>query len=177
MDPVRRVHYSAGMVLSAEDLQAEQDYLRSRSYLLNRLLLGYGVVEGFEVTPADGSTVTVSAGVAVDAIGRELVLTQPCEVEAGCDGEGDLVVWWAEEPDGVLPQVGEEQPAFNRWLERPRLGVAPPGEVPPDAPAEALVLARLVLDEGSVGTVDLGPRATWTPARPGSPPDPAAGRT
>lgn len=168
-EPVRRVHYFTGQLLTPEDLQAEQDYHRRMRYLHNRLL-GQGIVDGLEVTAGDGSTIVVSPGMAVDGLGRELVLVDPILVdvcEAGDvtdrDGSLDLIVTWAEEPDGraVATADDAQEASFTRWLERPRLALAPPGE----CGAESLVLARVLISGGEVDSVDTSPRSTWRRAQ------------
>jgi hypothetical protein len=72
-----RVNFFTGQVLTAEDLQAEQDYFRTRLRRLNLAAFGIGVVDGLEVTvAADGGSIHVSPGIAVDARGEELVVDQ-----------------------------------------------------------------------------------------------------
>jgi hypothetical protein len=140
-DPPRRVHYFAGRMLSAEDLEAEQTYHRQMRYLANRLC-GIGIAEGLEVTLA-GRDVEVSAGVAIDPLGRELVLTDPARVplrepHAGEHRTWDLVLVWGEELDGPAP-VPSGEVAASWVVERPRVRLIPRGR----APDEAVLLARL----------------------------------
>jgi hypothetical protein len=78
--PVRN-HYFYGKLLDAEHLELEQDYFVQARRLNNRLTLGSGVLCGLEVkTTADGG-VRISPGVAVDGLGREIVVTDPILVE------------------------------------------------------------------------------------------------
>ena len=71
---MKRVHYYTGMLLSAEDLQAEQDYQREKCRLHNRCLHGYGVACGLAVSVWKGS-VRVSPGVALSCTGDEIVVS------------------------------------------------------------------------------------------------------
>jgi hypothetical protein len=167
-DPVRRVHYFSGQLLTPEDLQAEQDYHREMRYLHNRLL-GQGIVQGFGVSADDGSTLTVGPGLAIDPWGRELVLPEDVNIDlvdlTAPDGYRDLTATWDEEPETFVistQECGDERP-FTRWLERPRLALVPPGE----APVDSVVLGRVLLSEGRARAVDLGGRSTWTPAEIG----------
>ncbi|MGB5760833.1 MAG: hypothetical protein WBM50_28215 [Acidimicrobiales bacterium] len=48
-----RLRYFHGQMLGARDFRAEQDYFREKIKLLTRCLDGYGIVCGFDVTPAD----------------------------------------------------------------------------------------------------------------------------
>lgn len=178
-DPVRRVNFFFGQRLTAEDLQAEQDYHRQMRYLHNRLL-GQGVVDGLEVTAGDGgSTVVVSPGLAIDGFGRELVVPQDVRLELSDDtdpdGSLDVTATWAEEPEAFVASLDgtadgatdgaaaetdddpEDGTDFTRWLEQPRLTLVRPGE----CETEALVLARVRLSAGTVSGVDAGPRSVW----------------
>jgi hypothetical protein len=165
-DPVRRVHYFAGQRLTPDDLQAEQDYHRRMRYLHNRLL-GQGVVYGLDVTAGDGATVLVSPGLAIDGLGREIVLTDdvhlPVPGTAPPDASLDVVVSWAEEAESFVPPTedGGDEPAFTRWLERPRLTLEACGRSP--AGSESLVLARVDVTAGAIAAVDRSRRSGWQP--------------
>lgn len=72
--PVRNRYYY-GKLLDAHHLELEQRYGNLKRWLMNRLSLGTGVLCGLEVTAsADGSRVRVSAGAAVDGLGREIIV-------------------------------------------------------------------------------------------------------
>jgi hypothetical protein len=73
-----RNHYFQGRLLSAADLQLEQDYHNKKRWLSNRLLLGAGVVTGLEVSSDknDNSKIQISPGLAIDPIGREIVVPE-----------------------------------------------------------------------------------------------------
>jgi hypothetical protein len=78
---LERNRYYTGKFMTARDFQGEQDYLRSRHHLHNRLLHGWGIVCGLEVVlnprqECQNTTVVVKAGVALDCHGREVVLTE-----------------------------------------------------------------------------------------------------
>ncbi len=137
----RRVNYYYGMVLGVDDLTTEQKYHRTMRYLDNRLH-GYGIVEGLQVT-MDPACAHVSPGWAIDALGREVVVTAPLCVDltaiaAGRNSARDLLLTWAENPDAKVPGPDGED-VFTRWVEQPELSLALPNQAPP----EALVLARL----------------------------------
>jgi hypothetical protein len=72
--PVRPSFFD-GQLLTAADLRQEQQYLDHKRHLLNLASLGAGVVSGLAVsTDPGGSGITVSAGLAIDAWGREIIL-------------------------------------------------------------------------------------------------------
>ena len=64
--------------LTASVLNQSADAERQRRWLHNRLLHGYGISFGLEVTRSSGDTsVTVRKGHAIDSNGRDLVIDRP----------------------------------------------------------------------------------------------------
>ncbi|MFL6711445.1 MAG: hypothetical protein ACJ8LN_00750, partial [Sulfurifustis sp.] len=69
----------------------EQSYGKLKQWLLNRLTLGKGVLCGLRVS-VDGNRVCVDPGVAIDGLGREIIVPvraciDPLAVDDGCCGE------------------------------------------------------------------------------------------
>ncbi|HEY0824777.1 MAG TPA: hypothetical protein VGD76_13390 [Ramlibacter sp.] len=80
-------NYHFGMLLGVEDFRAEQGFHVGRLRRHQRLLHGSGVVAGYAVAyQADDMELRVGTGVAVDALGRDLVLDVPQCVS--------LPLWW-----------------------------------------------------------------------------------
>jgi hypothetical protein len=77
--PVRN-HWYTGELLDAYHLRKETHYGNHKRWLLNRLVLGSGVVLGLDVQPddkhADPHTVTVTPGLAIDWHGREVIVPE-----------------------------------------------------------------------------------------------------
>jgi hypothetical protein len=70
--PVRN-RYFYGKLLDVFHFDLEQTYLNAKRWTLNRLITGYGVVYGLNVTVAsDKQTFVVSPGVAIDRCGHEI---------------------------------------------------------------------------------------------------------
>jgi hypothetical protein len=64
-----------GKLLGVHQLELEQDYFNSKRWLLNRLVTGPGVVCGLDVQlTEDNSGIVVSAGLAIDRCGREIIV-------------------------------------------------------------------------------------------------------
>jgi len=108
--PSQRNRYFRGKKLTVADFEVEQDYLIERRRLINRAMLGWGVVEGFAIKQAEIG-VTIGAGMALDPRGRELVACEPVDLAA----PGDLVWlargecgWIAGEPPAE-PENGKEE--------------------------------------------------------------------
>ena len=115
---VRRVRYFTGLLLSADDFEAEQEYLLGRQRLLLRLLIGSGVVTGLEVTLESASTVVVSAGVAIDAMGHVIEVTRPHLVDVTSCAQGmtqRLALRYAERAAHPVPAPNGLQ--ASRWDE------------------------------------------------------------
>jgi hypothetical protein len=75
--PVRNRYYY-GKLLDVFHFDMEQKYFNEKRWLLNRLVSGYGVICGLNVTlGADGQSVVVSPGVAIDKCGKEIIVCQP----------------------------------------------------------------------------------------------------
>ena len=67
-----------GQRLDVRHFESEQNYVKGKLWMLNRLVHGYGVVCGLDVQPGDDHTsVIVMPGVALDQAGREIVV--PCQ--------------------------------------------------------------------------------------------------
>lgn len=74
--PVRNRYYY-GKLLDVFHFDLEQSYFNNKRWLLNRLVSGYGVVCGLNVVlSADGKTVVVTPGFALDKCGREISVCQ-----------------------------------------------------------------------------------------------------
>lgn len=163
-DQPRRVNFFDGLLLTAADLAAEQEYHRQLRYLHNRLH-GYGAVSGLDVTAGRGG-VRVSPGMAIDRLGREIVVATPLTLalESHLNARGwprDLVITWGEVAEGPLPRPeGEGTVDFTRWVEQPELSLVARGQAPP----EALVLARVTPAGRGLFSVDTSVRRPLGPA-------------
>jgi hypothetical protein len=80
LDRLRRVNHVTGQLLTAEDLQRDQEYFRARLRRHNRALHGWGVVSGLDVDAVqdnDGTVVvTVAPGYALDPRGDDIVVAE-----------------------------------------------------------------------------------------------------
>ncbi len=75
--PYERNRYFYGKLLTVRDFESEQKYVNDKRRLINRLLHGSGVVSGLQVIAVDDKTVSVQMGVALDSLGREIVVASP----------------------------------------------------------------------------------------------------
>lgn len=123
--PFNRNRYFFGKLLTQRDMEAEQDYFNNKRRLLNILQNGSGVVCGLTVVKVDGVTVAVKSGLALDGLGRELVVTAPIiarlsELE-GFDGDHGisphvyLCIEYAETPREPMHAMADEATAEPRY--------------------------------------------------------------
>jgi hypothetical protein len=75
--PVRN-SYFYGQLLGVASLELETDYAIAQRRLLNRLVLGWGVICGLDVEVSDdGARIRVLPGVVLDRWGREIIVPEP----------------------------------------------------------------------------------------------------
>ncbi|MDQ1718080.1 MAG: hypothetical protein QOE71_2532 [Pseudonocardiales bacterium] len=153
-----RMSFFEGQLLSADDLRTEQDYHRQMRYLHNRLLHGWGIVDGYGVED-DGGTVLVGPGVAIDSLGHELVLPESARIELPPEAAvAEQTLWYLvatwEEISGAPVVVGEEV-TFSRWIERCAISISP---IAPDDDGRALLLAALTVATGNIASIDTAGR-------------------
>jgi hypothetical protein len=81
LETLLRNRYFYGKLLDPENLGLEQRYFNRKRWLLNRLALGRGALRGLDVVAtADGVALRVTPGVAIDGLGREVIV--PAESRA-----------------------------------------------------------------------------------------------
>lgn len=143
---VERNHWFEYKYIGANDLLAEQEYLVSRHRLHNRLLHGYGVACGLTVkrhprTKCAGDWIVVEAGIAVDPVGRELILSEDTAaqlpVAPGTGGTFVVCLRYREEqvkPVPILyadPEAGLPYSVPNRIRESVEILSVPDADLDP----------------------------------------------
>jgi len=71
--------YFYGQLLQVRHFTAEHEYFKGKNWLTDRLILGWGVACGLDVIPApdEPGSVIVTPGLALDRLGREIVVDAP----------------------------------------------------------------------------------------------------
>ena len=108
--------YISGHMLDADTLTLEQEYFLDRHRTHNRLLHGAGVVCGLAVEPIEppSTAVRVTPGVAIDSCGREIVLTEPVQLDlrvtatTGPSATVYVVIEYGELPVAATPAFGSD---------------------------------------------------------------------
>ena len=75
--PFERNQYYYGKLMTQQDFVSEQKYMNDKRRLINRFLHGTGVVSGLQVVKMDEKSFSVEAGLALDEVGREILVSQP----------------------------------------------------------------------------------------------------
>jgi hypothetical protein len=147
-DALERLTYFNGRLLSADDLQTEQDYFRTRLRRLQRAALTVGVISGLELSvsdDADGTpSVVIAPGLALDRAGELIEVCEPVSIPLGEASEPGLVLLrYVERPTALLPATGSapdsaESPQPGRIAEG--FGIS----ISPSVDGAAVALGRLV---------------------------------
>jgi hypothetical protein len=108
-----RNQYFVGKRLTPDAFKVEQRYLIERRHLMNRAVIGWGVVFGYPIKPTmpakheiKGATgrLSIGAGLALDAAGRELLQTETIDLQFGdmllLDERGRQAAPQRERPQG-----------------------------------------------------------------------------
>jgi hypothetical protein len=71
-----RNHFFYGLLMDVAQFEKGAQYVNAKRSLINRLIIGSGVVCGLNVS-ADGDDIVISPGIAIDKWGREVILPEP----------------------------------------------------------------------------------------------------
>lgn len=97
---LHRPEFFAGQVLTAADLTALQEYHRTLRWMHNRLFHTAGVATGYMVSGAKGDrSVKVMPGLALDGMGREILLVYPVDLPIPPAGQQTKYYLTAAYPD------------------------------------------------------------------------------
>src|SRR4051794_4287691 len=75
MEPLKRVRFFNGKLLTTEDLAAEQEYHLTKQRVRNLRLLGRAVVTGLHVS-TEAAGIRLSPGLAIDRHGRDVIVQE-----------------------------------------------------------------------------------------------------
>lgn len=114
--PFIRNRYFRGKLLTAEDFLQEQQYINDKRRLINRWVLGAGIVAGLEVIRVDDYSISLEIGLALDYTGREIVVDTPIIRKLSMiDGYKEATVGEGRESVCLYIGYGEEsmEPVHN----------------------------------------------------------------
>jgi hypothetical protein len=153
----KRPNFFAGQLLDDDDFKAEQDchLAQQRRHAAN--FHGAGVI-GLEVEAQGDRTVLIRPGLAIDRLGREIVLDTAQLLSLADVAPGPPVYLTIEYHEGVEDSdlEGEDAASYGRTTEFAILQTAP---VRPADDAPAVSLARVEVDAaGRITGIDMGVR-------------------
>jgi len=137
--PFERNKYFFGKLLGVSDFEAEQKYINDKRRLINRMLHGVGVVCGLNIIKVDDSFISVESGLALDYVGREILVDTPVikklSMFDGFDQDKDpndsryvyLCLEYDEEEKEPIHSItnpvnnGENRIQYNKYREKYRL--------------------------------------------------------
>lgn len=111
LDPYKRVNYTNGLVLGADEFKQEELYLLEKNRLHNRALHGYGTVCGLDVSQkltTDGPKIMVGPGIAINPSGKNIRIP-----EAQC---ATLNVWLERNKDKIETNLGSPPQELTLYL-------------------------------------------------------------
>ncbi len=164
----RRPRYYDGQFLKADDFIDAQRYGIDRRRRHLRATTTPGVISGLDVTPAP-DRVTVAAGAAVDALGRQIVLVTAEDLVIPAEARGKnvtLYIAYDEEPSDEA-EGSEGTAGFTRFHELPAIGYAVQGTALPE---HAIPLAVMQVDGDGNITADQSGRPRAGARVPGTTP-------
>ena len=120
-DYPKRNNYFSGKLLTAEDFQTEQQYFLEKHRLHNRLLVGFGIVTGLEVSTdnsaKDKNVIRIDPGLAIDCLGREIMVCERLEISVlACADVKYICIGYAEKETDPIP-VGDGDGPRNSKIE------------------------------------------------------------
>jgi hypothetical protein len=144
MSTIQRLNYFTSQFLVENDFQDEQAYHREMRHRHNRSLHMPGVVEGLIVSKAGDRQIKVSAGMAIDPEGQEMILLAESGAIALSGANTDVFVTiqygeTKEVPDTTSGLVNQ----FRRIQEEPAIAFSTSR---PSAEGSAILLASVKLD-------------------------------
>ncbi len=145
-NPIKRLNYFDHQFLRAQDFNDEQGYHVGMRRQHNRLFHSWGIASGMVVTYTAGTSVaSVSAGMALDSAGNEIVLVDAASTPDVSSMKGQTVfvtVTYIEQPSDPSSDAGAS--GNTRITETGKIEVV----TTPANPSLNLVLARLTIDAG-----------------------------
>jgi hypothetical protein len=109
--PFLRNNFFTGKLLTAAELELEQDYFRGKLKLHNRALHGFGIVSGLEVSRRRDKLL-ITSGLALDCEGNEIVVPekviQPLP-PMNSNSSAFLTIHYREQKTNPTPVVDAEE--------------------------------------------------------------------
>ena len=153
----KRLNYYTGQLLNADDFKDEQMYHVDKLRSHNRNLHTWGIARGLNVEKIGTKNVTISLGMAIDGLGRQIVLDELREIDLSQSTASSLYLTISYNEEQTDFREGEGDRSYTRIS----------GECvveydinEPDELSMNMILAKLVFDreKDTLSSIDLDER-------------------
>jgi hypothetical protein len=153
----KRLNYYTGQLLNAEDFKDEQQYHVDALRSHNRNLHTWGIARGLNVEKIGTKNVTISMGMAIDSLGRQIVLDKLREIDLSQSTAASLYLTISYKEEQTDFREGEGEKAYTRTSED---CVIEYDTNEPDELSMKLILAKLIFDreKDTLSYIDLEER-------------------
>jgi hypothetical protein len=149
---VKRPNYFTTQFLQETDFQDEQEYHIRLRCANNQAIHGWGIIKGLDISRTGDREISVTPGMAIDKLGREIVLAEnsPNKSYSGFNPGDNVFITIAYD---TATDTADQNPSgdttkFIRTIERPKLGKSK--TLINDG--SAIVLGKVTLN--AAGTID-----------------------
>lgn len=143
---IKRLHYFDHQFLVEADFTDEQKYHLEMRRRLNRVLHTFGIAEGLQVVKKTNKIVTVSPGVAIDHLGREMIIEADQDIDLSAITTAvPAFITIAYDEQQTDPSTATGAPGNTRFTEQPILQAV---TTPPPTDGSVIRLARIDLTAG-----------------------------
>lgn len=139
----KRLNYYTGQLLNADDFKDEQMYHVDKLRSHNRNLHTWGIARGLNVEKIGTKNVTISLGMAIDGLGRQIVLDELREIDLTQSTASSLYLTISYNEDQTDFREGEGDKAYTRIGEE---CVIEYDTNEPDELSMKIILAKLIFD-------------------------------
>jgi hypothetical protein len=139
----KRLNYFTGQLLDADDFRDEQEYHIGSLRSHNRNLHTWGVARGLNVEKTGTKNVTLSTGMAIDSLGRQIIVDQMKEIDLSASTAPTLylTISYREQETDFKEEGGEK--GSTRITEE---AVIEHDQNKPDEQSLKIILAKLIFD-------------------------------
>ncbi|TFH39904.1 MAG: hypothetical protein E4G94_10420 [ANME-2 cluster archaeon] len=153
----KRLNYYTGQLLNADDFKDEQLYHVDTIRSHNRNLHTWGIARGLNVEKIGTKNVTISRGMAIDGLGRQIVLDELREIDLSLSTASSLYLIISYQEEQTDFREGEGDKAYTRISEE---CVIEYDTNEPDELSMKIILAKLIFDreKDTLSYIDLEER-------------------
>lgn len=153
----KRLNYYTGQLLNADDFKDEQLYHVDTIRSHNRNLHTWGIARGLNVEKIGTKNVTISRGMAIDGLGRQMVLDELREIDLSKSTASSLYLIISYHDELTDFREGEGDKAYTRISEE---CVIEYDTNEPDELSMKIILAKLIFDreKDTLSYIDLEER-------------------